>query len=66
MPGKVGSYDPLRRMEAMRLNLAASVAVIPVSDRSHAWCSFAGTCSFGFPSKAVRLTFRITGAGYIQ
>jgi hypothetical protein len=26
MPGKVGNYDPLRRMDAMRLNLSASVA----------------------------------------
>ena len=25
MPGKVGNYDPLHRMDAMRLNLSASV-----------------------------------------
>jgi hypothetical protein len=71
MPGKAGisHATPLHRMDAMRLNLSASVAklrVIHVTVRPHGWCSFAGTCSFGFPSKTVRLTFRITGAGYIH
>jgi len=55
MPGKVGNYDPLHRMDAMRLNLSASAAVISVSVRPHARCFVAGTCSFGFPFKAVRL-----------
>jgi len=71
MPGKAGisHATPLHRMDAMRLNLSASVAklrVIHVTVRPHGWCSFAGTCSFGFPSKAVRLTLRVTGAGYIH
>jgi hypothetical protein len=44
----------------------AKLRVIHVTVQPHAWCSFAGTCSFGFPSKAVRLTLRVTGAGYIH
>jgi len=43
MPGKAGNYDPLRRMEAMRLNLSASMAVNSVSVPPHARCSFVGT-----------------------
>jgi hypothetical protein len=71
MPGKAGisHATPLHRMDAMRLNLSASVAqlrALPVTVQPHACCSFAGTCNFGFPSKAVRLTLRITGAGYIH